>query len=45
MYELLPAKDTESLTAWNEIYVELIGTYTILDKSRKPDNKILMIEL
>ena len=40
-YGLLPSKDDENLTPWHTVYVDLIGTYTILAKVRQSNNKIL----
>ena len=40
-YGLLPTKYAETLTPWNTICVDLIGTYTMIDKDRRPDNKII----
>ena len=40
-YGLLPSKDDENFTPWHTVYVDLIGTYTILAKVRQPNNKIL----
>ena len=44
-YGSIPAKDTETLTPWHTLCVDLIGTYTILAKVRHPDNKTLTKEL
>ena len=44
-YGLLPVKDAETLTPWHTLYVDLIGTYTILAKVRQLDNKILTKKL
>ena len=44
-YGLLLAKDADTLTPWNTVCVDLIGTKNILAKIRQTNNKILTKEL
>ena len=44
-YGLLPATDSETLTPWHTVCVDLIVTDTIQSKFRQPDNKKFTKEL